>query len=106
MVEKKEGAVMVCTSCQTELICRLKVYPAKGDYPEKKVLQWQNIDGSPHYSTTDGKNFTCNLPDDIPATPEESKVTLESLAHEIETIKEMVSAIFHVMVENQLGKKN
>ena len=103
MVEKKEGAIMVCSSCQTELICRLKVYPAKGDYPEKKVLQWQNINGSPHYSTTDGKNFTCNLPDDAPAN---EKVTLESLAHDIEGIKEMVSAIFHNMVENQLGKKD
>lgn len=60
MPEKVEGAEMTCRSCGTDLICRMKEY--KGDYEPK--LQWQNEDGTAHYMTKDGKNFTCNIPDD------------------------------------------
>ena len=60
MVEKVEGAQMICSSCNTDLICHLKDYG--GDYKAK--LQWQNEDGSAHYMTKDGKNFTCNIPDE------------------------------------------
>jgi len=58
--EKVEGAEMTCRSCGTDLICRMKEY--KGDYEPK--LQWQNEDGTAHYNTKDGKNFTCNIQDD------------------------------------------
>jgi len=51
---------MTCLSCGTELICRIKDYG--GGYEAKP--QWQNEDGSAHYSTKDGKDFTCNVPKD------------------------------------------
>ncbi len=60
MVAKKEGAIMTCTQCDCELICRLKDYG--GNYPPS--LQWQNYDGTAHYKTTDGKNFECNVPEE------------------------------------------
>jgi len=60
LVEKVEGAQMICSSCNTDLVCRLKDYG--GDYKAK--LQWQNENGSAHYMTKDGKNFTCNIPDE------------------------------------------
>lgn len=60
MVTKKEGATMTCTSCDTDLICRLKDYGGKFT----PSLQWQNHDGSAHYKTSDGRNFTCNIPDE------------------------------------------
>ena len=60
MVEKKEGAQMTCKQCGTDLICRTKDYG--GNYAP--TLQWQNADGGAHYKTTDGKNFSCSIPED------------------------------------------
>ncbi len=60
MVEKKEGATMNCKQCGSNLICRTKDYG--GNYAPS--LQWQNSDGSAHYKTSDGKNFSCNIPED------------------------------------------
>lgn len=51
---------MTCKQCGTDLICKTKDYG--GNYPP--ALQWQNIDGTAHYKTTDGKNYTCVLPND------------------------------------------
>lgn len=50
---------MTCKSCSTELTCRTKDYG--GNYEPK--LQWQNEDGTAHYATKDGKDFTCNIPE-------------------------------------------
>jgi len=60
MPQKKEGATMECQNCGADLICRKKDYG--GGY--EPTLQWQNFDGTAHYSTKDGKNFTCSIPDD------------------------------------------
>ncbi len=51
---------MICKNCDSELTCRLRDYG--GDY--KPTLQWQNEDGTAHYKTNDGKNFSCNILDD------------------------------------------
>jgi len=128
MVAKKEGAIMTCTQCDTELICRLKDYG--GNYPPS--LQWQNYDGAAHYKTTDGKNFECNVPDEDESTqtriPTEAATTpgdavgtattkaqllsisnleekIESVNLKLEKIGEMVQAIFHYTVDEQLKKK-
>ena len=60
MVDKKEGAEMTCKNCGSELVCHMSEY--KGDFKNK--LQWQNEDKTAHYSTKDGKNFTCNVPNE------------------------------------------
>ena len=128
IVVKKEGATMICTQCDTELICRLKDYG--GNYPPS--LQWQNYDGAAHYKTTDGKNFECNVPEEdetaqtrIPTEPARTagdavvtattKAQLLSISHleekiesidlRVEKIGEMVQAIFHYTVDEQLKKK-
>ncbi len=59
MVEKTEGAEWDCVTCGTHLICRMKDYD--GDFKSK--LQWQNEDGSAHFSY-DGHEFSCNTPPD------------------------------------------
>ena len=59
IVVKKEGATQTCGKCGTDLICRLKKYENFGP-----TLQWQNYDGAAHFKTTDGKNYSCNVPDD------------------------------------------
>jgi len=66
LVEKVEGAEMTCRSCGTDLVCREKDYG--GNY--KSSMQWQNEDGTAHYATKDGKNFTCNIPEGESTTPE------------------------------------
>lgn len=120
MVTKKEGAVMECKNCDSELICRLKDYG--GDY--KATLQWQNYDGTAHYKTSDGKNFTCNIPEEegetkqthiqsSPSTPGDAPqtprlVTLENkidlILHELELTKGMVEPLFKKMVDEQIGR--
>jgi len=128
MVSKKEGATMICTQCDTELICRLKDYG--GNYPPS--LQWQNYDGAAHYKTTDGKNFECNVPEEeetaqtrIPTqtarTAGDQVITsatkaqllsisnleekIDSILPVLEKIGEMTQAIFHYTVDEQLKKK-
>lgn len=124
MVTKKEGATMECKNCDTELICRLKDYG--GDY--KPTLQWQNYDGTAHYKTSDGKNFSCNIPEEdgetkqthIPSSPttpgdapqdtvKEAKYEnlnnkLDRILLDIDTIKGMVEPLFKKMVDDQIGR--
>ena len=119
---------MTCAQCDTELICRLKDYG--GNYPPS--LQWQNYDGAAHYKTTDGKKYACNVPEDdeseqtrIPIDPARTagdvpplagtKAQFLSISHldnkiesidlKVDKIGEMVQAIFHYTVDEQLKKK-
>ena len=58
-IKKEEGATMECLTCKANLVCHMKDYG--NNMPPR--LQWQNpIDGSAHYKTTNGKDFTCNIP--------------------------------------------
>jgi len=118
LVAKKEGATMNCQNCGSELICRKKEY-AGGFAP---TLQWQNADGQAHYRTDNGKDFSCNIPDDqsesatfVPAPPQppgkipdpaiiEIKNKLDQMDHKILRIFEMTEAIFHYTVDTQLKK--
>jgi len=59
MVEKVEGAEWNCGTCNTHLVCRMKVY--EGDFKDK--LQWQNPDGSAHFAYN-GHEYSCNIPPD------------------------------------------
>ena len=64
---KKEGNVEQCPTCKTKIYCTLK--PAVGNYPEK--LQWQNEDGTAHYSFNFAtKETTCGAPVTAPKTAE------------------------------------
>lgn len=127
MVIKKDGATMTCNNCDTELICRMKEYG--GNFAS--TLQWQNYDGTAHYKTTDGKNFTCNIPDEEEtaqtritsesaktegdAPPKMDKAGFQANLHLEEKIEElnirlvkideMVQAIFRYTVDEQLKKK-
>lgn len=82
MADKTEGAEQVC-KCGTHIICNTKHYDATDKYPEKTVLQWQNPDGKAHFSTKDGKTFTCNMPitssDDPSPKPAEQTTLNEEL---------------------------
>ncbi len=60
IVVKKEGATQICGKCGTDLICRLRDYG--GAYGS--TLQWQNYDGAAHFKTNDGKNYSCNVPEE------------------------------------------
>jgi len=118
MVTKKEGAEMSCKSCGTDLVCHTKEYG--GNYAA--TLQWQNPDGTAHYKTNDGKNFSCNIPEEdpnqtkIPVTtittgspPPSNKIDvkireeLEGVNLRLDRIDEMVQAIFRYTVDTQLG---
>jgi len=118
MVTKKEGAEMSCKSCGTDLVCHTKEYG--GNYAP--TLQWQNPDGSAHYKTSDGKNFSCNIPEEdpnqtkIPVTTittgspsppnnidVKTREELEGINLRLDRIDEMVQAIFRYTVDKQLG---
>jgi len=111
MVEKKEGATMTCKNCDVDLICRMKEY--KGDFAPK--LQWQNFDGSAHYHTKDGKNFTCNVPDDdkvsspsakTPGDDPQTKFTSLTNDEMLSRIYEMVGEIFRDLIDKKIkGEK-
>lgn len=121
MPEKKEGATTTCSKCETDLICRLKDYGANF----AATLQWQNFDGTPHYKTTDGKNYSCNVPDedeldvqsqitkpslDESSTKEEIIILsnlnskLEVILEKLERVREMVEPLFQKMVNEQIRK--
>lgn len=129
MVIKKEGATMNCKTCGNDLICRTKDYG--GTYAPS--LQWQNFDGTAHYKTTDGKNFSCNIPDDkeigqtristetatTPGTPPSPPITqaefqllvhieekIDTILQEMDRLKEMVTPLFQKMVDEQIGRKD
>ncbi|MDE1840124.1 MAG: hypothetical protein KGH87_09415 [Thaumarchaeota archaeon] len=61
-LQKIEGKVETCPSngCGCKIVCRM-TKPKEGSAFAPK-LQWQNEDGTPHYGTSDGVNFTCNKP--------------------------------------------
>ena len=112
MVLKVEGAEMTCKGCGTELICHMSNY--KGDFKNK--LQWQNEDGTAHYSTNNGKDFTCNIPDEIELKSNEKStleseqklskgesvpdiISLETLYEKIKTVHGMCEAILHIVTD-------
>lgn len=81
-LEKKEGKIETCPSngCGCKIVCRM-TKPKEGSSFAPK-LQWQNEDGTPHYGTSDGVNFTCNKPGaktETVSTP--SKNTTEIMSH-------------------------
>ena len=77
MVEKKEGATMICHQCEQKLVCRMSAYK----HPYTNKLQWQNSDGSAHYKY-DGRNFTCT------GTEKEAKELKKALREQDEFLKE------------------
>ena len=131
IVVKKEGATQTCGRCQTELICRLKDYG--GNFAP--TLQWQNYSGEPHFKTTDGVKYSCNVPNEdetaqtrIPSqvapppttTPGDSppnnsvdlltqliaiKNTVENTDLRLQRMDEMIQAIFRNSIDEQLKKK-
>ncbi len=129
IVVKKEGATQTCGKCGTDLICRLKEYG--GNFAP--TLQWQNYDGAAHFKTPDGKNYSCNIPDDketaqtrIPSTPVPAttpgtpppnnsmdllpqliaiKNTVENIDLHLQRMDEMIQAIFRNSIDEQLKKK-
>ncbi len=127
IVVKKEGATQTCGKCETELICRLKDYG--GNFAP--TLQWQNFDGSPHFKTSDGKTYACNVPNPedtvqtrissetppeipfatAPGTPPPTSInlsiinTLDEIKLTLQRVDEMIQAIFRFTVDEQLSKK-
>ena len=123
IVVKKEGATQTCGKCGTDIICRLKDYG--GNFAP--TLQWQNFDGTPHFKTSDGKTYACNVPDEeetaqtriptesppatTPGTPPTSSSNLailnaiEDVNLRVQRMDEMVQAIFRYTVDEQLSKK-
>ncbi len=129
IVVKKEGATQTCGKCETDIICRLKEYG--GNFAP--TLQWQNYDGAAHFKTTDGKNYSCNVPDDeeqeqtrittqsappattpgtppppIPSSNNSSNLAILNAIDEmnlkLDRIDEMIQAIFRHTVDEQLKK--
>ncbi len=126
IVVKKEGATQTCGKCGTDLICRMKEYG--GNFAP--TLQWQNYDGAAHFKTTDGKTYSCNVPDKEeteqtrissptesprtaapPGTPPPTPInlsiinTLDEIKLNLQRVDEMVQAIFRYTVDEQLKKK-
>jgi len=114
--EKVEGAEMTCKGCGTELICHMSNY--KGDFKNK--LQWQNEDGKAHYATTNGKDFTCNIPEtdeneielkNIPKTTEQETITASNPQEQLNNLTndemitrtyDMVKQMYHDYVDTKL----
>ena len=114
MVEKIEGAEMACKNCGTKLVCHKKIYKGSGDFPDKEVMQWQNPDGNAHYSTKDGKEFTCNIPEGAKQTPlPENQTTMdnsqnisnERIFEKQQLILDCIACMFRIFVDVQLTKK-
>ncbi|MFB5597644.1 MAG: hypothetical protein ACE5RJ_01320 [Nitrosopumilaceae archaeon] len=77
MVEKREGATMICHQCGDKLFCRMSNYK----HPYTNKLQWQNQDGTAHFKY-DGGKFTCTGVD------KKSKELKKALAEQDEFMKE------------------
>ncbi len=124
IVVKKEGATQTCGKCGTDLICRLKDYG--GNFTP--TLQWQNYDETPHFKTSDGKTYACNVPNEeetaqtripseispatTPGTPPPTSSSQLAILNAIEDVNlrlqkmdEMIQAIFRYTVDEQLSKK-
>jgi hypothetical protein len=54
-MDKIEGKEQPCSFCEEPTICVLK--PSSGNYPAR--LQYQNPDGTPHFSVSDGTRYIC-----------------------------------------------
>jgi len=100
MVLKEDGAEMTCRSCGTDVICHMSNY--KGDFKNK--LQWQNEDGTAHYSTNNGKDFTCNIPEqetdknEIELKSNEKSTIPKNIPHNL-TSHEMLERIYDMMLD-------
>lgn len=124
IVVKKEGATQTCGKCGTDLICRLKDYG--GNFTP--TLQWQNYDETPHFKTSDGKTYACNVPNEeetaqtripseispatTPGVPPPTSSSQLAILNAIEDVNlrlqkmdEMIQAIFRYTVDEQLSKK-
>ena len=77
VVEKREGATMICHQCGEKLVCRISNYK----HPYTNKLQWQNQAGSAHYKY-DGGKFTCTEKN------RESKLLKKALQEQEEFMKE------------------
>ena len=77
MIEKRDGATMICNQCGMKLVCRMSHYK----HPYTNKLQWQNSDGTAHYKY-DGGKFTCTGQD------KESKQLKKALLEQDELMKE------------------
>ena len=54
---KKKGVKTTCNTCGNEIICKMSTYE---EYDNQ--LQWQNYDGTAHYSIKWLRKFYCNIP--------------------------------------------
>jgi len=61
MVEKKEGNKTDCINCGQELTCGWS--KPSGKFGQK--LQWQNPDGTAHYTKFDGSMYVCPVEKEI-----------------------------------------
>ena len=89
---------MTCKSCGTELTCRTKDYG--GNYAS--TLQWQNDDGTAHFATKDGKNFTCNIPDGqepTVATPRDVTSFSPSMDEKLDAMNTKLERIYSMIAE-------
>ena len=104
---KKDGNVEQCPTCKSKIYCKLK--PASGNYPEK--LQWQNEDGTAHYSFNFAtKETSCGTPAATPKTAEINtanlgleKAQLDQIQAETEKILQFQLARIHFIEQ---GLKN
>ena len=79
---KKEGNVEQCPTCKVKIHCKLK--PASGNYPEK--LQWQNEDGTAHYSFNFAtKETSCGTP--TVSTPKTAEININNLGLDKDILK-------------------
>ena len=116
MKAKVVGNEDECWQCGTHVICR--EIPATDKYPAKP--QWQNEDGSAHYNFDfKTKETKCNIPEGEPleiqttidTTQEKEiqnsnqKISNELIFEKQKLILESVAAIFRIMVDLQLAKK-
>lgn len=99
-IPKEEGKKINCQNCKSPLICRKKDYSG---YESK--LQWQNEDGTAHYSTNDGKNFQCVMPKE---TPEESEYkdpwtqNVNAYGLSEEELSNYKEGLFEFVIENDM----
>lgn len=103
---------MNCMKCGTLLTCHEKTYPETETFKAKTVMQWQNEDGSAHYSTSDGKNFSCNIPNDKsdnkPSTDTNTKLYSESVEQRLDSLTGICQSILEIVsgIKMQLNKED
>lgn len=112
-LEKKLGAREKCPSCQNDIFCR------EVEYKGEKKLQWQNEDGTSHYSfdyktkvtsckevvkKAEGVKEQLNSPTEIhlgkiPFTVEEISVIQEAVSEKMNSL-----AVTYVVVRQKLAE--